>query len=425
MVCLFLSFRALLLSSKGVELPKISQRLESLNTTKTFEPIEPVIETDIAGFLKNERENAILTIIEDSKRQTFESIEKMFWESLEDDWEREKQKILNSLLGAGKQAMSFPADSSRLEDFNVLKGRSSLSAIEMTYARQIYVANEAVIQGQKPNYIDALTQVGLKNDDSSVKELWLLIQHLLLDLPKTETNTKRLRHSSRFQMKLINNACSFLEERYRDVIENFVYSNLQQAQLGGIPGLYNLVQSFLKLKIQQNTTGFEDGLVNGIPVWPLVYYCLRCGDNDATQKAAEALPPQYSDFKLMLKEYLGSVHKKLHENNEAKIRLQYKRSIRSSVDPYKRAVFCIIGRCDSNDSHPEVIKKTEDYVWLKLNQLSFSEEENQESIKLGDLQRLLLEEYGEYPQYRCIMMKLFLKIVNGFLAVNCFSKNLS
>ena len=56
----------------------------------------------------------------------------------------------------------------------------------MTYTRQIYVANETVIQGQKPNYIDALTQVGLKNDDSSVKELWLLIQHLLLDLPKTE-----------------------------------------------------------------------------------------------------------------------------------------------------------------------------------------------------------------------------------------------
>jgi len=60
---------SLLLSSKGVELPKLSQRLESLNTTKTFEPVEPVIETDIAGFLKNERENAILSIIEETKQK--------------------------------------------------------------------------------------------------------------------------------------------------------------------------------------------------------------------------------------------------------------------------------------------------------------------------------------------------------------------
>lgn len=386
---------ALLLSSKGVELPILSQQLQSLNTRRTFEPIEPINETDIAGFLKNEKENAILTVIEDSKRHTFDTVEKMFWERLEDDWEHEKQRILNSLLGAGKQALSFPSDASRLEEFNITKGRSSLTAVEMTFARQIYAANEALIEGLKPNYSELLKQVGLKADDSNVKELWLLVEALLLDLPNTDTITKKLRHSNNFQLKLIQNALSFLEDRYREFIENFVYSNLQQAELGGIPGLYNLIQSYLRIKLQSNTTEYEDGLVSGVPVWPLVYYCLRCGDNEATQRAAEALPPQYSEFKLMLKEYFGSVHKRLHENNEAKLRLQYKRSIRTSIDPFKRAVFCIIGRCDSGDSHPEVIRKTEDYVWLKLKQLSVGEDDDQESIRLADLQRLLLEEYGE------------------------------
>ena len=58
-------------------------------------------------------------------------------ESLEDEWEKEKQKILNSLLSAGKQSMSFPVDAGRLEDASVTKHRSALSAIEMGYARQV------------------------------------------------------------------------------------------------------------------------------------------------------------------------------------------------------------------------------------------------------------------------------------------------
>ena len=32
-----------------------------------FEPVEPLRDTDFAGFLKNERENAILAIIEETR----------------------------------------------------------------------------------------------------------------------------------------------------------------------------------------------------------------------------------------------------------------------------------------------------------------------------------------------------------------------
>ena len=195
-------------------------------------------------------------------------------------------------------------------------------------------------------------------------------------------------------MALVKNAKIFLENRYRDFLENSVYSNLQQAKLGGIPGLFNLVQSFLKIKVVSSSSGFEDGLVNGVPVWPLIYFCLRCGDIEATQSAAEGLPPQYGEFKTSLKEYLTSPDRRLHPNSEAKIRLQYKRVVRSSPDPFKRVVYCIIGQCDPNEAHSEVAKKTEDYLWLKLNQINFNNEE-EDTITLSKFQKLLLEEYGE------------------------------
>lgn len=61
-------FRAILLGSQGFDVPRLSQKLESLNAVKTLEPIEPVWETDIQGFLRNERENTLLAIIEESRK---------------------------------------------------------------------------------------------------------------------------------------------------------------------------------------------------------------------------------------------------------------------------------------------------------------------------------------------------------------------
>lgn len=51
---------------------------------------------------------------------------------------------------------------------------------------------------------------------------------------------------------------------------------------------------------------------------------------------------------------------------ENKVRLHYRRVLRNSADPYKRAVYCLIGKCDITDNHGEVADKTEDYLWLKV-----------------------------------------------------------
>lgn len=52
------------LGSKGIDLSKISQKLDSLSSKKTFEPLDPISDTDIQSFLRNEKENAILSVIE-------------------------------------------------------------------------------------------------------------------------------------------------------------------------------------------------------------------------------------------------------------------------------------------------------------------------------------------------------------------------
>ena len=82
--------------------------------------------------------------------------------------------------------------------------------------------------------------------------------------------------------------------------------------------------------------------------------------------------------------------------SERDVRLVYRRAIRNSSDPYKRAVYCILGRCDPRENHAEIAEKTDDYLWVKLSQLYLDEDEaSQEKMTLQMLQTLLLEEYGE------------------------------
>lgn len=63
---------------------------------------------------------------------------------------------------------------------------------------------------------------------------------------------------------------------------------------------------------------------------------------------------------------------RLSPATENKLRLHYRRALRNNTDPYKRAVYCIIGRCDVTDNQSEVADKTEDYLWLKVSSTSLA-----------------------------------------------------
>ena len=44
---------------------------------------------------------------------------------------------------------------------------------------------------------------------------------------------------------------------YRQYIQHTVYANLAQAELGGVPGTYNLVKSFLNIRLPTIVPGLE------------------------------------------------------------------------------------------------------------------------------------------------------------------------
>uniref|UniRef100_A0A8C5B6E0 Nuclear pore complex protein Nup93 n=1 Tax=Gadus morhua TaxID=8049 RepID=A0A8C5B6E0_GADMO len=360
---------SILLGSRGLDIFHISQRLESLSAATSFEPLEPVKDTDIQGFLKNERDNALLSAIEESRRRTFLLAEEYHRESMLVQWEQVKQQVLRTLLGAGEDALDFSQDvePSFVSEVGV-PGRSALDSVEVAYGRQ------------------------------NVSDMWLMVKQMTDVLLVPAKDTLKSRTAVDMQMAFVRQALSFLENCYKNYTMVTVFGNLHQAQLGGVPGTYQLVRSFLNIKLPGPLPGMQDGEVEGHPVWAVIYYCLRCGDLNAAMQVVNRAQHQLGDFKAWFQEYMNSPDRRLSPASENKLRLHYRRVLRNSADPYKRAVYCLIGKCDVSDNHGEVADKTEDYLWLKLNQVCFDDDGSnspQDRLTLPQLQKQLLEDYGE------------------------------
>ena len=123
-----------------------------------------------------------------------------------------------------------------------------------------------------------------------------------------------------------------------------------------------IIQTYLLL-------AFEDGLVDAVPVWPIIFYCLRCGDLKAAILAANKAGPGLSEIAQLLTEMSSSNDGRLSAHTESVVRISYRRSIRSTSDPFKRAVFCVVAACDPTDEHSEVATSLDDYLWIKVSQV--------------------------------------------------------
>lgn len=134
----------------------------------------------------------------------------------------------------------------------------------------------------------------------------------------------------------------------------------------------------------------------------MIYYCLRCGDVTAATQAASQAGQGLAEMVKFLGEISASADHRLSPHSDNIVRLSYRRAIRNTTDPFKRAVYCILGACNPSDEHSEIATSLDDYLWIKLAQIreeaSLNDSQSQqpmEVLTLTQLQTLMSEEYGE------------------------------
>ncbi|KAK7891154.1 hypothetical protein WMY93_023117 [Mugilogobius chulae] len=252
---------SILLGSRGLDIFHISQRLETLSAATTFEPLEPVKDTDIQGFLKNERDNALLSAIEESRRRTFLLAEEYHRESMLVQWEQVKQRVLHTLLGEGEDALDFTQDvePSFVSEVSA-PGRSALDSTEVAYGRQIYIFNEKIVNGHiQPNLGDLCAAVAESLDDKNVSDLWSMVKQMTDVLLVPASDTLKSRTSVEMQLAFVKKHSVFWK--------------------------------------------------TGHPVWAVIYFCLRCGDLNAALQVVNRVQHQLGDFKTWFQEYMHSPDK--------------------------------------------------------------------------------------------------------------------
>ncbi|CAH1117139.1 unnamed protein product [Phaedon cochleariae] len=386
----------LLLGSKGVDLPRIAQKLESISTKRTFEPIQPIEDLDIYNILENETRNKILATFDSGYSTMLSFTYDTAWEHQNSEWKQEKRKILSAMGSSSGAAMEVCKQLSITLD-RPIYSVGNLGPIETIYVSKIMDYNKIVNrEAQKPSLVNIFAGISSEFKDAKITDMWEIIKYMvqLAPFPQGDDPIKT-RNSKSFIEALVKQGKKYLEDRYKTYMNNIINENLAQAIRGGIPGTYHLVRSFVGLRLQGEYMGLQNGLIDDRPLWPMVYYCLRSGDLGAAVFCLKKSGlPEFQELILLLEGKLNNAPSAQITKLEDSIKFSYRRVVRNDTDPFKRIIWAALGCCDISDEHSEVARTADDYLWLKLSLVRVNAIKD-DHINYNDLQRIILEEYGE------------------------------
>ncbi|XP_058792839.1 nuclear pore complex protein Nup93-like [Phymastichus coffea] len=382
----------LLLGSRGIDLSQIAQKLNSISTRRTFEPLDPIADTDIVSYLRNEKENAILSIIEQVNRDTFELNRVQQLEHTLGEWKQMKFEIMNSMTAPSGELVDLRGIPQRTKVAGSMM--NGLSNVEAAYAKELQNYNEHVLKGvTRPSLFDAFSTAAATFNDKKVLDMWQMVKSMV-DIPFTPAGDPiKSRTSTIIETKIVSQARKYLENRYKEFMNSIVSENLAQAKRGGIPGTFPLVKSFVGIKID-SMRDLEEVLIEDRPLWPLVYYCMRSGDLKGALYCINQCGAAFQEFRSALEEAIEDSQRHPSSRAESTLKLHYRKHVRSSTDPYKKAAYCVLVPCEPDDLHTEVMSAADDYLWLKLCQVR-EQPDPENKLTLDHLQTTILEVYGE------------------------------
>ncbi|XP_003707755.2 nuclear pore complex protein Nup93 [Megachile rotundata] len=382
----------LLLGSRGVDLSQISQKLSSLSARRTFEPLDPIADTDIVSYLRNEKENAILSIIEQVHKDTFELTRVQQMEHMLGEWKQMRFEIINAMTTPSGELVDLRGIPQRTK----LAGSmiSGLSSVEVAYVKELQNYNDHVLRGiTRPVLFNAFCKAAESFNDKKIVDMWQMVKYMVDIPPIPKEDQIKSRSTPVVEKKIVLQARKYLEDRYRDFMTSVISENLAQAKRGGIPGTVPLVKSFVSVKVQ-NLRDLEDVMVEGKPLWPLVYYCMRVGDYKAALECLNQCNTEFAEFKAALEQACNDPQRHPNSYAESNLKLHYRKHVRSVTDPYKRVAYCALVPCEPDDLHSDVICTADDYLWLKLCQVR-DQPDAGNKLTLDYLQTTISEIYGE------------------------------
>jgi nuclear pore complex protein Nup93 len=420
-----------LLAQAHVDAPALANSIAHLNTSTTFSPLQPLQDTDVAGYLRHAHEQNLISTIEEGRRETQEHFYRLLEERSHKDWEAKKRRVFEELGGRAT------SDSKALAEMKKsFHGKAALVASTgpsltlqmqskmMAYDRAISELNAARLRGTSCPIIHLLMQAAASLNSEPSSQQMLQNFHVLakitneppalppvehagahiLNAPLFERKYARVylgdsdsREAAALRTQIAKGSREALEDQFWDIIERTIQSRPMEARLGGDPSVANKIRAFLLMRYYKNGQ-WEDRieLVAGQPLWAKLYYLVRTGHAqealDEALKSQQAIEHREDSFMSHFRSWVESPERRLPKPHRDHLQTVYNAHMlhSASADPFKLALYKLMGKLEpSRRTVPQVTMTTEDWLWFQLAMVDEEEEGG-----LRGLTEVLLS-YGE------------------------------
>lgn len=429
-----------LLASGGIDAAQLSNAIQHTNISNTFEPLQPVYDTDVGGYLRHEHEQVVLSMIEESRRDALEDFQQDLGRRLHRDWQAQKQHILEEL------GQHRPSDDSVTLRRSVaaVPGTSAATAESDTslmqqgrmvrYDAVVARLNKARVDGEAVPLIHAfMDMVDSFSQDATRKraliDAWTALKYMVREAPSAsvlpspipareyaaaymDPDAFRGPAGAALREKWVRGAREFLEKQFLDYMEQVILANPVQAQRGGVPSVRATVAAFLRVQLRTSDGPWPAELarpldaVTQAPLWAMVFVLVRSGHVAEAlaclQENESALQRNDAAFLAFFKAWADSPTRTLPRSMRDHWMGEYVTRFRSGAveDPYRYALYRLLGRFDVAKKFPApLVLSTENWLWLQLCLVSETAEQDAQapalqSYTLQDLGHKL-EKYGE------------------------------
>lgn len=402
----------------------IEDELNKIQFPKSTSFYQPASAETVESHLKRRKEESILNTIEQSFAVASNDFDNYINANISIDWKARREQLRKSMgikdsakfkEEAAKLSVVWKSTSAAANIFTPLTTTKTASLKQISrekfenYAQVIYALNESRLVDEPFSLCLNFYELNKLQDDlksKQVAEAWKILQNLTLEkFAKTSQEKKFANYDEvDLQNEILLKSKQFLEGQFLNYIEH-IYVKHEKPQ-NFLPGTnINKVSFFIHQVILKNEPELVNKtlLVNGTPIWALIYYLMRAGlyadANEIVTKNGELFNKFDRNFPVYMKSFVND--HKLSSNLGERIHLEFSQQfqyilndIDTSVnfDPYKYSVYKIIGKCDlSNPSLPQAVNlSVEDWLWFHLSIINESESSIFENYSLTNLQSKVL-----------------------------------
>ncbi|KAI9629828.1 hypothetical protein KEM48_012554 [Puccinia striiformis f. sp. tritici PST-130] len=429
-----------LLAGAGVNAEELGKTIDGVDLRGTFEPLQPLQDTDVEGYLKHEHEQSIIASIEEGRRQTVQDFYQILDRSMRRNWEEQKELLfeelarhqpqssseggnmismfsthssLNNLSEIANSPTGSPEQSSRRSQSRLpFSDSMNFSGIQasvgprtgqsqndmhgkmMKYDQAVSKLNERRLQNAyfpivhafKDASLSVTEENGKSSQNAPLTDTWNLLAQLVQERT-LESERKYAKHylgdpqsleAKNVKKQLADGAKAHLEQQFITHISMQIAAHPQEAGLGGDPSTANKVRAYVDLKFCKNGAWTDKRLeiINNTPVWARIFYLLRIGQVAEALKFTKGYEQHIRktepNFLSYFSSWASSPDRRLSKTLRDRFLAEYNQRHEShptttNVDPFKHAVYKIIGRIEIQRKNvPVAIASMEDWVWLQL-----------------------------------------------------------